>query len=105
MSKPDYSSTFYKSYFVCTSYQFTQFIPFLQEPSLSCTGPKNFLNILRPNILGHCSSLGLGFLWPKNFENMPEYDPQKINKYLTKIPKNSNILRTLQSYLVLNKYL
>jgi hypothetical protein len=34
-----------------------------------------------------------------------KYDPQKINKYLTKIPKNSNLLRSLQSYLVLNKYL
>ena len=32
-------------------------------------------------------------------------DPQKLNKYLTKIPKNSNLLRSLQNYLVLNKYL
>ena len=31
--------------------------------------------------------------------------PTKINKYLTKIPKNRNLLRSLQSYFVLNKYL
>ena len=30
---------------------------------------------------------------------------KKINKYLTKIPKNGNLLRSLQRYFVLNKYL
>jgi hypothetical protein len=33
------------------------FILILQDPSLSCTGPKIFLNILRSNILSCCSSL------------------------------------------------
>jgi hypothetical protein len=32
------------------------FILILQDPSLSCTGPKIFLNILRSNILRFCSS-------------------------------------------------
>jgi hypothetical protein len=39
------------------------------------------------------------------YDKYDKYDAQKINKYLTKIPKNSNLLRSLQSYLVLNKYL
>jgi hypothetical protein len=32
------------------------FILILQDPSLSCSGPKSFLNILRSNILRCCSS-------------------------------------------------
>ena len=34
---------FYESYYVCISYELIQI---LQDPSLSCTGPKIFLNIL-----------------------------------------------------------
>jgi hypothetical protein len=33
------------------------FVLIFQDPSLSCTGPKIFLNILRSNILMCCSSL------------------------------------------------
>jgi hypothetical protein len=46
-------------------------------------------------------------LCPKNGKNDLKYDngAQKISKYLTKMPKNGNLLGSLQSYFVLNKYL